>query len=71
MTVRPRHTRPELEKILRSLESQGWRVTKGRYYKVKCPCNEKHMSTVKCTPSDPNYPLNLRKKLSRETCWKE
>lgn len=72
MSPRPKHPRADLEKILRSLEVQGWRVEKGRkYYKVKCPCEDKHLSTVKCTPSDPRYPLNLRKKLTRETCWKE
>lgn len=72
MPARPRHTRPELEVVLRSCERQGWRVEKGKkYFKIWCPCADKHWSTVKLTPSDPRYPLNLRKKLLRETCWEE
>lgn len=35
---RPKHPNEELEAILRSLEGQGWRVTRGKgYYKAYCP----------------------------------
>jgi hypothetical protein len=69
---RPRHPRPELETVLRSAEAQSWRVTKGKkYFKMWCPCPERHMKTVKLTPSNPNYSMELKKKLERSTCWKE
>lgn len=51
MSPRPRHTIKEIEKLLRSLESQGWRVEKGRkYFKAYCPCGL-HKRTVHLTPS--------------------
>lgn len=71
---RPKHPNADLEALLRSLEEQGWAVVKGRkYYKVKCPphCVDKHLRTVKLTPSDPNYLKNLRGWLRRSGCWKE
>lgn len=72
MGGRAKHTRPELEALLRSLEAQGWVVEKGRkHFKAKCGCADKHIKTIACTPSDPNYPRNLRGKLKRDTCWKE
>lgn len=70
--ARPRHTNQDLEAILRSAERQGWRVEKGKgYFKMWCPCADKHWTTVHLTPSDRRYALNLRKKLLRSTCWKE
>lgn len=70
---RPKHSNKELEAILRSLEAQGWRVTRGKgYYKAYCPpphaCCVK---TVKLTPSGSRYALNLRGWLKRSGCWKE
>ena len=68
---RPRHTDPELERVLRSLEKQSWRVERGKgYYKAKCPCELMHKKTVRLTPSNPRYALNLKKELGR-MCWKE
>ena len=69
---RPRHTRPELEAVLREAEAQGWRVQKGKkYFKMYCPCADEHLKTVKLTPSSPGYERNLRGQLKRATCWKE
>jgi len=69
--VRPKHPKPELEAILKQAEIQGWRVDRGKkYYKMFCPCKV-HFKTVHLSPSDPNYPLNLRKWLTRTGCWKE
>lgn len=39
VSARPRHPTKEIEELLRSLESQGWRVEKARkYFKAYCPC---------------------------------
>lgn len=70
MGERPKHPTKELEAILKEAESRGWSFTKGkRYYKGRCSCEGKHLHTVKLTPSDPKYPLNLRKWFERN-CWK-
>ncbi|MTK05128.1 hypothetical protein FF096_24480 [Micromonospora sp. CP22] len=70
---RPRHRIKELEDLLRQAERQGWRVTGGgdRYFKMLCPCPDKHLKTVKCTPSNPNYLRDLTGQLKRVTCWKD
>lgn len=68
---RPKHQRPELEAVLRAAEQQGWRVVKGRYFKMYCPCVDKHIKTVKLTPSGANYRQNLIGQLLRSTCWRE
>lgn len=69
---RPRHPDKGLEAVLREAERQGWRVERGRrYYKMKCPCDDKHLKTVHISPSDPNYLRNLTGLLKRETCWEE
>jgi hypothetical protein len=68
---RPRHPDRDLESLLRAVEASGWRVTKGRkYFVIRCPCPELHMSTVHLTPKR-HYGKNLRKRLARYTCWKE
>ena len=68
--TRPKHQRKELEALLKEAEGQGWLVTRaGRYFKLKCPCPEKHLTTVHLTPSNPRYELNKRKWLVRRTCW--
>jgi hypothetical protein len=70
---RPRHKTKEFEDVLRSAEEQGWRVVGGgdKYFKMKCPCPNKCMQTVRLTPSNPNYLKNLIGQLRRATCWKE
>lgn len=69
---RPRHPKKDLEEVFAQAEGQEWRVERGKkYYKLLCPCADKHLKTVKLTPSDPNYRTNLLKWLVRETCWKE
>ena len=61
----------ELREIRKEAEQQGWRVTRGkRYWKLRCPCNEKHKKSMSLTPSDPNYVKNLLGELRRATCWK-
>lgn len=70
MAGRPKHQKKDLEAVLRDGERQGWRITKGKkYYKMYCPCEAKHLKTVKNSPSDPNYRKNLLGYLERETCW--
>lgn len=69
---RPRHPKKELEAVLREAESQKWVVSKAKkYFKMRCPCDEKHSKTVHLSPSDPNYLRNLIGHLLRTTCWKE
>ncbi|NIJ10637.1 putative RNA binding protein YcfA (HicA-like mRNA interferase family) [Saccharomonospora amisosensis] len=68
---RPRHPDPELEKLLKSLERQGWRVWRGKgYYKAYCSCPDRHKKTIRITPNK-SYNLNVRMQLKRRTCWQE
>jgi hypothetical protein len=67
---RPQHQVKELEAVLRAAEDRRWRVEKGKkYFKMWCPCPEKHWKTVKLTPSGANYTRNLLGQLRRATCW--
>lgn len=69
---RPRHPIKELEAVLRAGEAQGWRVTKGSaYYRMFCPCPDKHYKWVHLTPSSSRYLLKLKGYLKTATCWKE
>jgi hypothetical protein len=72
---RAKHPNKDLERLLRDAETQTdgpWRVERDKgYYKMWCPCPQKHKKTVKLTPSDPHYEQNLRGWLRRSTCWKE
>jgi hypothetical protein len=68
---RQRHPIKELETVLRDAEARGWRVERGGYFMMKCPCTERHMKTVHLTPSNPNYERNLRAWLARCSCWKD
>lgn len=68
---RPTHPVKELEKFLQSLESQGWRVSRGRkYYQARCNCGA-HQMGIHLTPSDPNYLRNRKGAFRRTGCWKE
>jgi hypothetical protein len=68
--ARPRHPKKDLEQALREAEEAGWRVElKGRYFKLKCSCPEKHIKTMHLSPSDPNYLTNFRAWLRRQPCW--
>jgi|SRR6185437_13508569 hypothetical protein len=70
LVTRPRHPVKELEAVLDEAESKNWRVTKGkRYFKLWCPGECKCWKTVHLSPSGARYELNLRHKLSRDTCW--
>lgn len=73
MVSRPRHQDKDLEKLLRSMERQGWRVVKrgSGYFKCYCPCDVKHLQTVHLTPSSSGYLRNLVGQLRRATCWRE
>jgi hypothetical protein len=69
---RPKHPIKELEAVLQEVESQDWRVEKGRdYFKIRCPCAEKHMRWVHLTPSGSNYEKDLRRWVQRCSCWRE
>ena len=70
MAPRPKHSRPELEAILRVAESKGWRITGGgnTYFKMKCPCDDKHLKMVHLSPNR-NYHKRLERWLERRACW--
>ena len=69
---RPRHQVRGLEAVLRMVESRNWRVERGKnYFKIRCPCPEKHMRWVHLTPSGTNYETDLRHWLRRCSCWGE
>jgi hypothetical protein len=68
--ARPRHPKPELEAVLREAERRAWRIEKGKkYFKMRCPCEQKRKKTVRLTPSDPKYTKNLLGQLKHATCW--
>lgn len=70
--ARERHKVKELEYVLKEAEDKGWRVERAsRYWKMYCPNECKCFKTVKCTPSDPNYRINLLGQLKRATCWRK
>jgi hypothetical protein len=70
--TRARHPRRELEAVLRAAESQNWIVKKSKkYFKMYCPCEDKHIKTVHLTPSSPKYRQDLLGQLRRATCWNE
>lgn len=72
MVARPRHPRKEIEAVLSVAEAQRWTVIKARkYFKMRCPCADKHAKTVHLSPSDPKYLQNLVGQLKRATCWRE
>ncbi len=71
---RPKHPVKELEAVLQEVDSRGWRVEKKKgqaYFKIRCPCPEKHMRWVHLTPSGANYETDLRHWLRRCNCWGE
>jgi hypothetical protein len=71
MVSRPRHQDKGLESLLRSLELQGWRVSRSkRYFKTWCLCDDKHRQTIHLTPNR-GYEKTIRSLLTRTTCWKE
>lgn len=52
---RPRHPKPELEKILKQMEALECRVDKpGTYFRCRCPCG-KHTTRVHLSPSNPHH----------------
>ncbi len=70
--TRPKHSIKELDQVLEAAWDQGWRITRDKkYWKLWCPCDDKHMKTVHLTPSNGAYKKNLLKKLERSTCWKK
>jgi len=70
---RPKHPRKELEALLKEAEAQDWRVVKGgdQQFKLYCPCPDRHIATVRATPSGSRYERNKRRVLRRDTCWED
>lgn len=60
----------ELKAIRKEAEQQGWRVVRGKKWKMYCPCPDKHIKNMSLTPSGVNYVTNLLGELRRATCWK-
>lgn len=60
----------ELKAIRKEAEKQGWRVIRGKKWKMLCPCPAKHKKGMSLTPSGPDYVKNLLGELRRATCWK-
>lgn len=68
---RAKHPLKELERVIREAEHKRWRVEKRPRgdFKLKCPCRAQHQKTIKINPSSPLYEQELRRQLSRSTCW--
>jgi hypothetical protein len=72
MAPAARHPDKALRAVLEAAGRQGWRIKKTPrgYFKIYCPCAEKHFKTVHISPNQA-YLRNLVSWLRRETCWKE
>lgn len=70
---RPRHNRPEYEKLLKEAEKRRWRVEGGgsRHFKIKCPNPCKCMTIVSTTPRRGQTMRTLTAQMARATCWEE
>lgn len=67
-----KHPIKDLETLLSEFDAAGWRILDPpKYYKVYCACPEQHKRTVHLTPSNPQYTLDTRKWLQRQSCYKE
>lgn len=67
-----KHPIKEIEELLVEFDAAGWRVIDPpKYYKVYCPCAEKHKRTVHLTPSSRNYILDTQSWLHRQPCYKD
>lgn len=67
---RQRHSKPEYEALLRAAETRGWVVQRSQgYFKVRCPCAEKHSVSVVLSPSSQRTLINTRKYFERASCW--
>jgi hypothetical protein len=70
LPTRPRHPDKELEQVLKDAKARNWLVIcKQGYYKMFCPCPEKHKKNVALTPSGAYYVNHLRQWLQHYTCW--
>ena len=68
---RPRHPKPDLERVLRAIEGLGWAVDKpGKYYRCRCQCGQ-HTTRVHMTPSNPHHGEERLRWCRRQSCMKE
>jgi hypothetical protein len=68
---RQRHPKKEWEALLREAEKRGWRVHRQQgYFKVYCPCADKHKTCIPLTPSVSKTLVNKRKWFERQPCWR-
>jgi hypothetical protein len=56
-----------MERLIRLMELAGWRVKKGKHYKMLCPCGD-HMLVMQKTPADYRGVRNAKQALKR-TCY--
>jgi hypothetical protein len=72
LPARPKHPNKDFEALLREAELRHWAVWRdARYFKCRCPCDEKHYVGVVLTPSGSRTLINTRKRFERLPCWKE
>jgi hypothetical protein len=62
------HVEKEFRDLFRQAEAQGWTITRGKHFKMKCPNTCKCMVIVGSTPSSSGMVLTLGQ-LKRATCW--
>lgn len=72
MPDRPRHKYDHWEKLLSSLEDQGWNVwlAGNSHYRAHCPGDCKHHVSIPSTPRarSRTYPKKISQ-LKNYTCW--
>jgi len=69
--ARSKHSDKELEALLREAEKRNCQVIdpgRGKGFKVRCPCPEKHYEVIHRTPGK-SYAMRKRNELEGWSCW--
>jgi len=65
-----KHPKPDLQQLLIDLDAEKWRIVDPpTYYKVLCPCPQKHKTWVHLTPKNRDYAQQKRTYLSTHACF--
>lgn len=65
-----KHPDKTLESLLGEFHGAGWRIeSTNKYYKVYCPCEAKHKTTVHLSPSSGYYANHKLQWLYNQTCY--
>ena len=67
-----KHQKKEVQQLLEMFDQAGWTIVNPpKYYKVYCPCPDRHKTNIHLTPSDPNYVTHTLQWARNQTCYTE